>query len=158
MTDVELRRLAEAATPGPWSYKAPPIEGTCHAIVAGDHNYLMTDTGYSQRASWAQRQQDARYIAAANPATVLALLDRIDAVRALHYCFNDAYPYDGDWCLECRQPWPLPDHPVVGRQDVTPTSATRAYDCGHVCCGDPEDTAHRHPVNPFDCPDCPDPR
>lgn len=69
MTDVELRRLAEA---------------------------VMTEGAQSSMAV------PAAYIAALDPQTVLALLDRIDAVRALHV------PASNDWCLESRQPWPCP--------------------------------------------------
>jgi len=68
----ELRKLAEAATPGPW--------------IAGNGNVLSDTTGMSHfrpalRCGFG-RPDDAEYIAAANPATVLALLDELDRLRA----------------------------------------------------------------------------
>ena len=87
---AELRRLAEAATPGPW-----------HAATGAA---LQTDAGVDATHVWYCRwrderflsiskvldneldqttPEDAAYIAAANPAAVLALLDKLDALAAL---------------------------------------------------------------------------
>ena len=86
-TLAELRRLAAEATPGPWAWDADGdsymgcgevftwgegVEGGNIAAPSGD---LYPRSGYSP-------QSDMRFIAAANPATVLALLDTVDAVRA----------------------------------------------------------------------------
>lgn len=75
MTDVELRRLAEA---------------------------VMTEGAQSSMAV------PAAYIAALDPQTVLALLDRIDAVRAIHV---ETEAFHEKWlrvCGSCRQHWPCP--------------------------------------------------
>lgn len=65
MTDyADLRRLAEAATPGPWF-------DDYGKIGAGDSGIGEMD-----------RSDDAAYIAAASPDVVLALLDRLDGLRA----------------------------------------------------------------------------
>jgi len=64
---AELRRLAEAATPGPWAYA--PISAESEL---GKHLPRRTE----------QEEADARYIAAADPAAVLALLDERDALAA----------------------------------------------------------------------------
>lgn len=77
MTDAELRRLAERAIGKP-------------------------ECGTKSRDSFTDAHQARRMLAYAAPQTVLALLDRIDAVRALHV------PASNDWCLECRQPWHCP--------------------------------------------------
>jgi len=66
---AELRRLAEAATPGPWRLD-PVADGECH-IIGG-----RAVVGYADERS-------ALFIAAACPATVLALLDRLAAAEAM---------------------------------------------------------------------------
>lgn len=64
-TIAELRRLAEAATPGPWSYFGPDQHGCDPCIESADH--YVTDLHATD--------EDAAYIVAANPAVMLALLD-----------------------------------------------------------------------------------
>ena len=69
MTDeqrAELKRLAEAATPGPWSTKD----------YGPDHMEVLLPNGFSRVISdpTTVTDYDARYIAAANPAAVLDLL------------------------------------------------------------------------------------
>jgi len=59
---ADLRAKAEAATPGPWSRdRDGEIEG-----LSGEH----VATSY--------RDQDSAFIAAANPTTILALLDALE--------------------------------------------------------------------------------
>lgn len=75
MTD--LRALAEAATPGPWtalieSYEAPGAMFVTHQPEDAQ-TPIVLGVAYS----------DAAYIAAADPTTVLALLDVLDAARRL---------------------------------------------------------------------------
>ena len=80
--DAELRRLAEAATPGPW----------WHEWVGGDDWWAVygQPTGGMVRpevcTTWGS--DESAYIAAANPAVVLGLLDATDALRAelAHMC------------------------------------------------------------------------
>ena len=67
---AELRRLAEAATPGPW--EADGLEGTLDSLSTGRRVAEVT--------MWPE--VDAAFIAAANPTAVLALLDDADALRA----------------------------------------------------------------------------
>lgn len=80
MTDLKkLRELAENATPGPWEdyYET----GIRPCVMAYDEN----DKGLrSVRAYVADTQfsPDRAYIAAANPETVLALIDRIEKLEA----------------------------------------------------------------------------
>ena len=64
---AELRRLAEAATPGPWSTAA---------------FQLVIDAARRIDVGMCGHRDDAAFIAAANPAAVLALLDDADALRA----------------------------------------------------------------------------
>ena len=64
---AELRRLAEAATPGPWATAA---------------FQLVIDVARRIDVGMCGHRDDAAYIAAANPAVVLALLDERDALAA----------------------------------------------------------------------------
>lgn len=69
MSDEELRALAEAATPGPWEVVGESVvtdgnAATVAVIEAPDY------------------EEDAAYIAAANPTAVLDLLDRLAAAEA----------------------------------------------------------------------------
>lgn len=80
MTDeAELRKLAEAATPGPWH-------------VANKTVALLQDDFFqvNSLARWVClvedgtpfSKQDAAFIAAANPMAIIALLDELTALRA----------------------------------------------------------------------------
>jgi hypothetical protein len=70
----ELRRLAEGAAPGPWRIEDDEDSATGAMFIAsGLINYCGQ---YIARLSGIR---DAEFIAAANPATVLTLLDTIDA-------------------------------------------------------------------------------
>ncbi|EME0456337.1 TPA: ead/Ea22-like family protein [Pseudomonas aeruginosa] len=83
MTDhAELRRLAKAATPGPWR-----VQTGCSwrriGTDSGDGDVLRPCThphdGWPDIVAPAE---NLKYIASANPKTVLALLDEIDRLKA----------------------------------------------------------------------------
>ena len=103
---AELRRLAEAATPGPWTFEAPKrfevhIERElCRCSDVGDEYEFVSETADGHVHLWHEshiiyageevvagnydyedggiiERRDRDYIAAANPATVLGLLDRL---------------------------------------------------------------------------------
>lgn len=79
MTDTsELRRLAEAATPGPW--EAIPERG-----IANFHTSLYSE-GYKGLLIACGDQNgrhtaDIKFIAAASPSRILALLDELEGMR-----------------------------------------------------------------------------
>ena len=86
---AELWRLAEAATPGPWYLDGPWWYGdddTAYCIStaedAGRIAVTIAPPGYMFGGKREVRDANARYIAAANPAVVLALLDDVAALRA----------------------------------------------------------------------------
>ena len=92
---TELRRLAEAATPGPWESDGLEVcqhwslPEPWHAVVNAEISCGPYCYGGSVRPI--ERDADAAYIAALSPDVVLALLDERDAlaakverVRALH--------------------------------------------------------------------------
>ena len=118
---AELRRLAEAATPGPWrtEYLMGAGNDLLTAIIAGR---ATPDDLRVIGSTLAER--DGKFIAAANPAVMLALLDaaaerdalaaKVERVRALHTPTpfwaltpegyapdNEVVPPDGVMCLDC---------------------------------------------------------
>ncbi|HBO2006025.1 ead/Ea22-like family protein [Pseudomonas aeruginosa] len=85
MTDyAELRRLAKAATPGPWRCNR-------HWAIVGGPTLEFTNGAAQQQIamacwqSWMHEEElrnNAEFIAAANPKNVLALLGEIDRLKA----------------------------------------------------------------------------
>ena len=83
MIDInELRRLAQAATPGPW--KMLPVGDGRQKFAVADSEFLsiltVTDEGGATFGT-VYDDDDARFIAAANPATISELLDRLEAAE-----------------------------------------------------------------------------
>lgn len=75
-----LREAAEKATPGPWYVHDKPCEDGNYGIDTSDKEFIAEAVvwwGFSRQSIW--REEDAKHIAAANPATVLALLDELEA-------------------------------------------------------------------------------
>ena len=71
--EAELRRLAEAATPGPWSLTdGDPAMSGQHWTIRRQGVPGIRISGFTYGFNG-----DAAYIAAANPAAVLGLLDRL---------------------------------------------------------------------------------
>lgn len=66
----ELRRLAEAATPGPWSWHSRQT-ADCDSWAVFDSNDSALAVNHD---GWAP---DAEFIAATDPQTVLALIERV---------------------------------------------------------------------------------
>lgn len=82
MTDT-LRKLAEAATPGPWR-KDLGDGNEMRFVSVDDANgvpIVMMDD-FLEENGWTLDQSSIDFIAAANPTAVIALLDEIDALRA----------------------------------------------------------------------------
>lgn len=76
----ELRRLAQQATPGPWESRRGYV-----LQMHIDREVCIADaSGGDERDWWDSPRMAANtsYIAAAEPATVLELLDEIDRLRA----------------------------------------------------------------------------
>ena len=83
MKTEELKRLAEAATPGPWAHGVTWIEHLGGIVTLGNT---------------ARSKQDVAYVAAANPAAILELIQQRDellaALRGLYnvICYHDLTP------------------------------------------------------------------
>ncbi len=91
MTDhAELRRLAKAATPGPWEYQAPL------KILAADRTSIVLIA--LSHASYREDEANSRLIAAANPKAILALLDEIDRLKAENEALRSALKPFADYC------------------------------------------------------------
>ena len=95
MTDLtELKRLAEAATPGPWV--ARPGDGALdgrsrfetkrHVLIYAEDDcdtHPIADASCNHTCRMPEEQEDnAAFIAAANPATVLDLIAQIEHLTA----------------------------------------------------------------------------
>ena len=84
MNIEELKRLAEAATPGPWS--------------SHPNGYYGVHSNTGTICSTGEKIADALYIAAANPAAILELIQQRDellaALRGLYnvICYHDLTP------------------------------------------------------------------
>lgn len=73
----KLRELAEAATPGPWIVSDKDVFS---AITVGSSKTdVCTFDIYEHRPD--ECAEDAAFVAAANPQTVIALLDEIERLR-----------------------------------------------------------------------------
>ena len=83
MTDHanELRRLAQAATPGPWINhgRQPNVAGLPHSAVAA--KTLLARVYSEAYGDVEQETANASFIAAANPAAISELLDRLEATE-----------------------------------------------------------------------------
>lgn len=76
-----LQAAAEAATPGKWMWDADPVKGD----PLGRRRAQVIATGRTVTRSYYtndQGEKDAAFIAAANPAVVLALIDRLRKAEA----------------------------------------------------------------------------
>lgn len=79
----EWRRLAEAATPGPWVWDAG--EGHDMPILRGPVDRVCDfgdDTQYYPTEGTPPSAADAAYIAHSSPDRVLALLEEVERLRA----------------------------------------------------------------------------
>jgi hypothetical protein len=82
MIDInELRRLAQAATPGPWINhgRQPNVAGLPHSAVAA--KTLLARVYSEAYGDVEQETANASFIAAANPAAISELLDRIETAE-----------------------------------------------------------------------------
>lgn len=146
---AELRRLAEAATPGPWEAfgAVDGRRGERWLGVTTDMRAIESARAGDVFAAQDCTRQDALFIAAANPAAVLALLDERDAlaakverVRALHG--PRVVQVLGATCSaeECdhEDACPLVDYAVCGHcYDVGAGAHPYAYEDGGL-----QDVAH----------------
>lgn len=81
---AELRAKAKAARPGPWTWTE---DGTRQLVSQtavdseGEPEIVINDPNVFH---WETGEEDKAFIAAVNPAVVVALLDKIEALEKLH--------------------------------------------------------------------------
>jgi hypothetical protein len=108
---TELKRLAELATPGPWCDEGQAVtidtrlQICCGKYVQIDHEtYCCGDPdveGEYRAVADKASPDDAAFIAAANPAVIIKLLDRIEALeRMAAPKVSPALVEELDWCIE----------------------------------------------------------
>lgn len=89
---TDLRAIAEKATPGPWwidshGHRMSSEDGMTTVFIADDRMGKATRHPETGNLSHWPNDWDASFIATANPANVLSLLDRLDLVEsALAMC------------------------------------------------------------------------
>ncbi|HFH4386427.1 TPA: ead/Ea22-like family protein [Pseudomonas aeruginosa] len=113
MTDhAELRRLAKAATPGPWTLYVPedyqgPEELPGYGVECAEGRAIVW--GALEPETGCQFDRDAEFIAAANPQAILALLDEIDGLKAVNEVLRGALQAvvdDPTWRSNDNTLWP----------------------------------------------------
>lgn len=107
---AELRRLAEAATPGPW--KARQGYGP-DEFEPGGYKYVQFGPTEAKAGGYGTDQLtpvNAEYIAAANPATILALLNRIAVARFVAEHWRDSYM---EYVKEGQTQYGIGTHPLA---------------------------------------------
>ena len=104
-----LRRLAQAATPGPWLFRTTPTgAGLCHIVSAADWRgaFIYGDgirIGVDDALPKAQElAANASLIAAANPATISELLDRLEAAEKECDALRAAVRHEADCVEACK--------------------------------------------------------
>jgi hypothetical protein len=98
---TELRRLAQAATPGPWGVFGGHVNAARGDVVWG-HPYSLTSwTNAAGEENGDALEADLHYLAALSPARVLALVEVVEKVRAYLETRPHDEPRDGagyaDW-------------------------------------------------------------
>ncbi|HIE8623032.1 TPA: ead/Ea22-like family protein [Klebsiella variicola subsp. variicola] len=90
MTDItelaqRMKAAAEKATPGPWYVHDKPCEDGNYGIDTSDKEFLAEAVvwwGFARQSIW--REEDAKYIALANPANILALVEALEKTQTIN--------------------------------------------------------------------------
>ena len=88
-----MKAAAEKATPGPWYVHDKPCEDGNYGIDTSDKEFLAEAVvwwGFARQSIW--REEDAKYIALANPANILALVEALEKAQGM-----ESY-----WKTQCR--------------------------------------------------------
>lgn len=84
---AKLRELAEWATPGEWF---PETYSDGHRQVCGDQRFVDDDEETYTTIADVHNRSDQEYLVAANPLTIIALLDEIERLNA-------------EWMAKCEE-------------------------------------------------------
>ncbi|VGB99651.1 Ead domain protein [Klebsiella pneumoniae] len=80
-----MKAAAEKATPGPWYVHDKPCEDGNYGIDTSDKEFLAEAVvwwGFARQSIW--REEDAKYIALANPANILALVEALEKAQTIN--------------------------------------------------------------------------
>ncbi|WP_285302093.1 ead/Ea22-like family protein [Klebsiella pneumoniae] len=116
-----MKAAAEKATPGPWYVHDKPCEDGNYGIDTSDKEFLAEAVvwwGFARQSIW--REEDAKYIALANPANILALVEALEkAQQRIAELENNEIQEEGNQFLVVRHPGKVPviKHPVGELED-----------------------------------------
>ncbi|STR23998.1 ead/Ea22-like family protein [Klebsiella oxytoca] len=85
-----MKAAAEKATPGPWYVHDKPCEDGNYGIDTSDKEFLAEAVvwwGFARQSIW--REEDAKYIALANPANILALVEALEKAQRANAAQDD---------------------------------------------------------------------
>ena len=95
MTDLkELRRVAEAATPGEWLEDINKYKTDTGSIVIDSQVYI--EGSYPLDVF---EETNAKHIATFNPQTAIALLDRLEALERVREAAKGFKCYANEYCM-----------------------------------------------------------
>ena len=80
-----MKAAAEKATPGPWYVHDKPCEDGNYGIDTSDKEFLAEAVvwwWFARQSIW--REEDAKYIALANPANILALVEALEKAQTIN--------------------------------------------------------------------------
>ena len=98
MDDADLKRVAEAATPGPWADPWHAARGPSWGINTADPHNLHHIASVPT-----EQEADATYIATFDPVTVLNLLSRLSAAEARVGVLEEALTWYAKQGADCRK-------------------------------------------------------
>ena len=98
MTLTKLKELAKNATPGPWHEQHEIAYGVDIEDSNGD--WLAQSNKVCVGAN--QATKNAQYIAAANPETILKLIESVEEMERALDAYNIHPKKSDDWDLACR--------------------------------------------------------
>ncbi|WOJ29046.1 ead/Ea22-like family protein [Citrobacter koseri] len=114
MTDKQaLRKAAIAATGGKWVFSRSGVNSNVQAPIelqkGGRALVVLCKLNNAGWSGQIQTENNAKFIAAANPATVLALLDELEALQSFRTAFNEWHDktewVQGDKRFDVIKPW-----------------------------------------------------
>ncbi|WP_370906037.1 ead/Ea22-like family protein [Citrobacter koseri] len=114
MTDkLALRKAAIAATGGKWVFSRSGVNSNVQAPIelqkGGRALVVLCKLNNAGWSGQIQTENNAKFIAAANPATVLALLDELEALQSFRTAFNEWHDktewVQGDKRFDVIKPW-----------------------------------------------------
>ena len=132
MIDInELRRLAQAATPGPWQF----WHGWVAANIDNDGGVVVAERPTPSGGKY-QAKVDAnfKFIAAANPATVIELLDRLEAAeKAVTEAYQRGYSTGREEIEKDVESWKGLAQQFGNEADALRATVRHEADCVEAC-------------------------